>query len=263
MDLIESTFINFLKMPDNKRLMARYLMTCAAELKKAIPDFDVKSKTIKDMVLLSIEHKIDSCKFLVGMSHLYGLFGVEKSYGKAYRYLNEYKDCLQDNKEADEIKLILAQLKYQGLGTVQSHVEAFEMLQSVEDQENDKLNVMMAEMYFSGLGVEQNYAKAFELISKHASSTIQGSFYLQGLMFVNGYGVEKDVRKGIQIIWSEATKGCCLSQNFVGQMYEHGDFGLEKDVVKAAQWYKKSAAQGLAVASMLLSNLESRSEAAS
>lgn len=261
MDVIESNFIDCLRVEDNKRLMARYLMQCSAELKKIVPDYNPNGKTIREMLLLSIEYKIESCKFLVGMCYLYGLFSIEKSHGKAYKYLNDYMLSLKDGQDIDEVKMILAQMKYHGLGTQQSYSEAFQMLQTIKDRDNQKLNIMLAEMYFSGLGTERNYEKAYELIVQHASSSVKGSFYLQAIMLINGYGVDQDVRKGIQIIWSEGTKGCFMSQYFLGQMYEHGTFGLEKNILKAAGWYKKAAAQGLAVASISLSNLETKLKA--
>lgn len=255
MDAVDYSFYRMLSVEENKQAMARYLMVCAAELKRKIPDFNVKAQSIKSIILLSIEHQVESCKFLVGLTYLHGLFGLEKSYGKAYKYLSQYLES-GANDDKDEVLLMLARLKYEGLGTEQSFSEVVQLLSRIQDKENPYMNILLAEMHFHGLGVEQDYKKAFSLVSQYASSKIKGSFYMLGLMFAYGYGVTKDESKGIEIILGQAKEDCFLSQFFLGRIYEDGAFGVEKDLDSALQWYGKAEKQGYAAASLKIEHIQ-------
>lgn len=53
-----------------------------------------------------------------------------------------------------------------------------------------------------------------------------------------------NVSEGLKCITRAALKGEKRAQNILGEIYENGDFGKEKDLNQAVIWYRKAAKQG-------------------
>src|SRR2546430_16350108 len=67
--------------------------------------------------------------------------------------------------------------------------------------------------------------------------------YQLGRCYANGKGIEKDEVKAFEWYKKSAKQEDSNAQYQLGQCYKDG-IGVEKDEVKAFKWYKKSAKQG-------------------
>ncbi|MGO9744271.1 MAG: toll/interleukin-1 receptor domain-containing protein [Roseiarcus sp.] len=75
-----------------------------------------------------------------------------------------------------------------------------------------------------------------------------------GMAYEQGDGVEKDVVKAFDWYLRAARQGLPIAQIEVGLDYENGN-GVEKDVAKALAWYRKAAEQGYEPAMTALKRL--------
>jgi hypothetical protein len=70
-------------------------------------------------------------------------------------------------------------------------------------------------------------------------------------MYCFGNGVEKDLTKAAEWYRKAAEQGDADGQRRLGNMYKFGN-GVEQDLTKAAEWYRKAAEQGNAEGQCLL-----------
>ena len=117
-------------------------------------------------------------------------------------------------------------------------------------------------MYENGRGVEKDYALAAEWYRKAAEQGHADAQNNLGCMYASGCGVDKSDAKSVELYSMAAEKGNqfahfnlevvaergdASAQFCLGHMYETG-LGVEKDDVKAVEWYRKAAEQGHAKA---------------
>ncbi|HEU5359724.1 MAG TPA: tetratricopeptide repeat protein, partial [Candidatus Deferrimicrobiaceae bacterium] len=69
--------------------------------------------------------------------------------------------------------------------------------------------------------------------------------------YMKGEGVEKDVAKAEQWYRKAAEKGVADAQSTLGKMYRNGE-GVPKNSDEAAKWYRKAAEQGVSDAQSTL-----------
>ncbi len=96
-------------------------------------------------------------------------------------------------------------------------------------------------MYETGDCVEKNEKKAVEWLIKALSIKKDNRFaaYNLGRMFYYGVGVAKNHKFAFEYYIKAANLGSSDAMNDIGLMYESGEY-LEKDYVKATQWYMNS-----------------------
>ena len=75
-------------------------------------------------------------------------------------------------------------------------------------------------------------------------------------MHANGESVEKDMLKAAELFKKAADQGHVDAQNNLGVMYFTGE-GVERDEKKAVMWFEKAAAQGNADAQANLDAIKS------
>jgi TPR repeat protein len=73
-----------------------------------------------------------------------------------------------------------------------------------------------------------------------------------GVLYYNGYGVPKDSVEAAEWFRKAAVKGSASAQFSLGRMYYEGD-GVEQSYPQAAAWLERAARQGNAPAQVLLS----------
>ncbi len=71
--------------------------------------------------------------------------------------------------------------------------------------------------------------------------------YKLGQAYANGIGVEKNLSKVVEWYRKAAEQGYAVAQYYLGVCYKNGD-GVAKYAVKAVEWCKKAAEQGCAKA---------------
>lgn len=130
-----------------------------------------------------------------------------------------------------------------GLGTPVNFSKAVEWYQKAADLKNYGAMGNLAILYADGNGVPQDYDEAFRL---HEIAANEGnnkySQYHIGTFYLRGHSVKVDKLKAIQWLKKSADNGVSLAQFEVGLMYGNGD-GVAQDYSKALKWFKKAADQ--------------------
>ena len=78
--------------------------------------------------------------------------------------------------------------------------------------------------------------------------------YNLGVCYETGRGVEQDIKKAVELFRKAADQGHAMAQYNLGHCYRTGE-GVEKDIKKAAEWYRKAADQGYEPAKATLKKL--------
>ncbi len=87
------------------------------------------------------------------------------------------------------------------------------------------------------------YSELAALVQPLADNGVAWAQFVVGLIFNNGYGVTKDTLRAATWYRKSADQGYQNAQNNLGFLYYTGD-GIPKDVGQAVTWYQKAAAQG-------------------
>ena len=88
-----------------------------------------------------------------------------------------------------------------------------------------------------------NKGLGFEYVSKAATKGFAPAQDLLGNYYFNCNGVEKDYVKAVEWYRKAAELGYDWAQYNLGNMYRNGN-GVEKDYAKAVEWFRKAAEQG-------------------
>lgn len=94
-------------------------------------------------------------------------------------------------------------------------------------------------------------------VARHIKEAQEGRIESQfnlGFMFMAGLGVERNVVKAIQWYDRAAQEGHAKAQFNLGVIYDKGD-GTERDIAKALHWYREAAKQGVVEAQFNLASL--------
>jgi TPR repeat protein len=89
----------------------------------------------------------------------------------------------------------------------------------------------------------QNDLEALEWFRKASKAGNAQGHYCLGLMYTRGQGAKMPASETIRLWTLAANQGWGLAQFDLGQCYERG-IGVAKDPARAADWYRKAAAQG-------------------
>ncbi len=98
---------------------------------------------------------------------------------------------------------------------------------------------VLGEMYYYGLYVETDYKKCIE---NHLKANNQRSLYTIGSLYSGSRLIISDLPKGFKYYLKSADMGYSWAQRAVASCYELGN-GVETNLTKAYNWYKKAANQ--------------------
>ncbi|KAI8849671.1 hypothetical protein BC829DRAFT_178207 [Chytridium lagenaria] len=133
---------------------------------------------------------------------------------------------------------------FHGTGTPVDLQKAFLMYSRAADSGNVSAMNSVADMLFGGLGVEKNPAAAVAVYRKAAKRGCVPAMYGLAQCLERGIGVpEKNPTEAFNLYETAAKRGDARAQNAVGTLYLNG-VGVEKDHLKAVEWYMKSAEAG-------------------
>ncbi|KAG9291240.1 hypothetical protein G9A89_021742 [Geosiphon pyriformis] len=129
--------------------------------------------------------------------------------------------------------------------------EAFELLIEYEPY-NCAYKSLLASFYFYGIGTKISYSHALTLYQSAAVDLDDPFAQNQvGWCYYAQLGCEKDVMKALEWYKKSAEGGCARGQCNLGYFYQTG-LGTEQDVKKAFFWYEKSALAGDVFAQLYL-----------
>tara|TARA_R110002095_G_scaffold179904_3_gene157445 strand:- start:547 stop:1869 length:1323 start_codon:yes stop_codon:yes gene_type:complete len=183
--------------------------------------------------------------YLMAENYDNGWNGLEIDYKKARYWFQKASD--NGHEEATNS---LALMYRNGEGVEQDYGRAVSLFNKAISLGSLYAYSNLGAMYRNGEGVDQDYKKAFALFKTCTDkSTINTScFGNLGWMYNDGLGTEQNFDKAFYSWLTAAKQGDASAQFQIGYFYDVGKGHIEKDRVKALEWYKKSASQDYAEA---------------
>ena len=124
-------------------------------------------------------------------------------------------------------------------------IKAFDYYEAAAKKDNVKAMEMCA-AYFDGFHLdkdkpffEEDYTKAEYWLKKAAEKGSINSSYRLGFFYS-----DSDKQKAYECFKVAAVKGNSYAMYYIGKLFESGGSNMEKDLVKAKQWYKKACKAG-------------------
>ena len=207
--------------------------------------------------------------------------GVTKDYDKAEEWF--LKAAAQGNRYS---QCSIGKRYYYGEGVEKDYPKAVEWFRKAADQGDAEAQNILGDCYYHGEGVTQDYAKAVDWYRKAAEKGNRNAYSNLGICYYKGYGVTKDLDKSVEWFNKAQQKGkdcsywlgCCYEDlnNYakaiewyangsdegdsycssrLGNIYQYGR-GVQKNVAKAKEYYKKAIDQGSTDAKEYLAELE-------
>ena len=213
------------------------------------PDFEqameiFKSESVKGNVL---------AVFDLGRIYADGL-GVDMDIDKAQKYYAKALEgfsFVENKKPWKYTQYRIGKMFAQGLGIEQNYENAAEWFEKSSSQKYKFAEYSLGGLYYRGQGVEQNYGKAFELYQQSAKQGFPYADFEVAKMFRDGIGTGKNEKQS-NIYFKKAFVGFedLEKQNRddklqyrLGWMLQNG-IGTEKDIVRAKEYFQKSAKLG-------------------
>lgn len=191
--------------------------------------------------------------FDLGRIHADGL-GVEIDNEKAQECYKQALDgflFIENKKSWKYIEYRIGKMYAQGLGTNQNYELAADWLNKSVAEKYKFAEYSLGSLYYYGHGVEQCYEKAFELYLRSAKQDFPYANFEVAKMFCFGIGTEQSEKKStyhfekayIGFVDLEKQSYDDKIQYRLGCMLQNG-IGTEKDIVKAKEYFEKSAKLG-------------------
>lgn len=191
--------------------------------------------------------------FDLGRMHADGL-GVEIDNEKAQECYKQALDgflFIENKKSWKYIEYRIGKMYAQGLGTNQNYELAADWLNKSVAEKYKFAEYSLGSLYYYGHGVEQCYEKAFELYLRSAKQDFPYANFEVAKMFCSGIGTEQSEKKStyhfekayIGFVDLEKQSHDDKIQYRLGCMLQNG-IGTEKDIVKAKEYFEKSAKLG-------------------
>lgn len=191
--------------------------------------------------------------FGLGRIHADGL-GVEIDNEQAQECYKQALDgflFIENKKSWKYIEYRIGKMYAQGLGTNQNYELAADWLNKSVAEKYKFAEYSLGSLYYYGHGVEQCYEKAFELYLRSAKQDFPYANFEVAKMFCSGIGTEQSEKKSIYhfekayigFVDLEKQSHDDKIQYRLGCMLQNG-IGTEKDIVKAKEYFEKSAKLG-------------------
>lgn len=181
-----------------------------------------------------------------------------RSIVEAMPQVNDYVDmssCVSEEMERDidekllkgvqegdvESMNLLGRAYYNGIGRVADHDKAFSLWQKTAEMGDAEGLFWVGTLYGTGDVVSQDYVKSTQYFQQSADLGFPDALYQLGIYKMHGFGCEVDWQEALAYCKAAAEKGCADAANEVGYIYDRGEHGVEKDDLKAFEWFLKAA----------------------
>lgn len=140
--------------------------------------------------------------------------------------------------------LTLGSMYERGIGTPRNFVNALEWYRkaAAADMAEGYYNVGVC--YEIGMGTTGNPQEAFNNFEKSAEKGLPQGLYKLASLYFSGGGTAKNEPWGVELLSRAANAGHAAAANDLGVISFEGQFGQEKDIAKAFEWFSRSAELG-------------------
>ena len=132
-----------------------------------------------------------------------------------------------------------------GLGVPKDQVKSVSWLRKSAEQDLPYAQYDLGLCYSLGKGVTKDDAQAAAWYHKAASQGQSDAMRALAMLYDEGKGVQKDTKQAFELFSKAALEGDAYSQFQLGIDYGFGYQGAKQDENVAAEWFRKSAEQGI------------------
>jgi TPR repeat protein len=131
-----------------------------------------------------------------------------------------------------------------GKGVEYNAEEAAKLYKLAADQGNAEAKFELGECFRYGRGVEKDATRAVRFYKSAANQGNEKALFELAECYNEGHGVNKDIREAARLHTFLADKGNARSQFRLGMYYENYAARQDRNIAKAARYYRLSADQG-------------------
>jgi hypothetical protein len=111
---------------------------------------------------------------------------------------------------------------------------------------NNNINAIfnLAQLHYFGIGVDKDYKKSFQLYLTCSENNLTVAMNKLAMMYRNNEGTpsgEHDCKESDELLFQAAELGNHVSMKHLGDAYIY-EYGLQRNIPEAIEWYKKSIA---------------------
>ena len=263
----EAKFVVSTKFKDGKSYTERgTLRKTASDRWRLLADKEASDTTEVYSVTNKDKHTTELMRNLnYTMANILSTRGLPQYQVIAADYLDDGIMTKADKKQAFELYENAADKEYvtayrrlgwayfKGSGVKKDLEKSFEWYLKAAEAGDTKAYRMAGDFYRDGEGTMKDYDKAIEWYTKAMEANDPNGYWCMGLFYENGQGVEKDLAKFHELLLKAYeiasnqkdydTENLGNLESNLGRDFEYGK-GVDKDINKAIEWYKKSAERG-------------------
>lgn len=203
---------------------------------------------------LSLLHSASEKEFPLAMFN-YASFLIEDSKNSeniqaAYKIMKK----LADYGDTDAQR-VLGTWNLEGKGTEKNDQEGFRLISLAAERGNTEALYQIAELYEEGKGTEKNLLKAIEYYARYAEFEPDVVIKIGALKKLSENEIKIRDKKVFEIALFHALRGNKKMQSVLASLYQNG-LGVEKNIEKAIEWFKKAADQNWEPAKKALKQIE-------
>jgi TPR repeat protein len=128
-------------------------------------------------------------------------------------------------------------------------------LRKAADAGNPEAQFRLGVMFGNGDGVALDHVQALHWFEQAARQGHENALITLAWMYANGTGVDVDEDRARELYLQAARAGSAKAQYVVATMYRFAQYGAEKDIEAAVNWYLKAADQGMPTAQFALGKM--------
>ena len=150
-------------------------------------------------------------------------------------------------KDSVEHMMAVGNALFTGTGVVADKSKAVGWFKKAAQGGNPEGMAKLGYSYVTGIGISKNQKAGLKWLKKSIRFNNSEGMYQLALMYLQGIEVRQNAKKGIGWLVKSANTGRLQSFDFLGDLYNDGKFGIEKNAKEASKWYAKAAAKNKTV----------------
>ncbi len=174
----------------------------------------------------------------LGWIYLYGFGDIPPNKEEAFRLLSIGADGGVFVAKASVGLMLL-----NGDGCEADPQRGLRMLEEAFNEGYNNAGNHLSDAYFLGKHVPQNLEQGHEWLAKVAERGDERSMAILGHYLVSGSHGKTDVARGLQLLHDAIDRNYLPAYQWLGNLYRDGT-GVERNQVKAWEWYEKGSAAG-------------------
>ena len=146
-------------------------------------------------------------------------------------------------KDSAEHMMAVGNALFVGSGVATDKTKAVAWYKKAAEEGNPDGMAKLGYSYVTGTGIKKNEKVGLKWLKKSIRFNNPEAMYQLALLYFQGIEVRQNNKKGIGWLVKSANNGRLQSFDFLGDLYNDGKYGIEKNAKEASKWYSKTASE--------------------